>query len=110
MKAAFLIRCSTKNQDLNRQTRDLTRLAKSMGYEYDLENLVYGEKITGKDDVTKKNRDSIDRLLRAAKEQRFDVVLVSEVSRMSRDPASGRIYVRLLINMNIPVYFKFLSC
>lgn len=40
MKAAFLIRCSTKNQDLNRQTRDLTRLAKSMGYEYDLENLV----------------------------------------------------------------------
>lgn len=106
MKAAFLIRCSTKNQDLSRQTKDLTRLAKSMGYEYDLDNLVYGEKITGKDDVTKKNRDSIDRLLNAAKEQRFDVVLVAEVSRMSRDPASGRVYVRLLINMGIPVYFK----
>lgn len=106
MKAAFLIRCSTKNQDLSRQTRDLVRLAKSMGYEYDLDNLVYGEKITGKDDVTKKNRDSIDRLLKAAKEQRFDVVLVAEVSRMSRDPASGRVYVRLLINMGIPVYFK----
>lgn len=27
MKAAFLIRCSTKNQDLDRQTRDLTHLA-----------------------------------------------------------------------------------
>ena len=40
MKAAFLIRCSTKNQDLDRQTRDLTRLAKSLGYEYDIENLV----------------------------------------------------------------------
>lgn len=106
MKAAFLIRCSTKNQDLSRQTRDLTRLAKSMGYEYDIDNLVYGEKITGKDDVTKKNRDSIDRLLKGAKEQRFDVVLVAEVSRMSRDPASGRVYVRLLINMGIPVYFK----
>lgn len=106
MKAAFLIRCSTKNQDLSRQTKDLTRLAKSMGYEYDLDNLVYGEKITGKDDVTKKNRDSIDRLLKAAKEQRFDVVLVAEVSRMSRDPASGRVYVRFLINMGIPVYFK----
>ena len=52
MKAAFLIRCSTKNQDLDRQTRDLTRLAKSLGYEYDIENLVFGEKITGKDDVT----------------------------------------------------------
>ena len=56
MKAAFLIRCSTKNQDLDRQTRDLTRLAKSLGYEYDIENLVFGEKITGKDDVTIKNR------------------------------------------------------
>lgn len=106
MKAAFLIRCSTKYQDLDRQVSDLKRLAKSMGYEYDLDNLVYGEKITGKDDVTKRNRASIDRLLKGAKEQKFDVVLVSEVSRMSRDPASGRIYVRLLINMEIPVYFR----
>ena len=106
MKAAFLIRCSTKNQDLDRQTRDLTRLAKSLGYEYDIENLVFGEKITGKDDVTIKNRESIDELLRAAKEQKFDVVLVAEVSRMSRDPASGRVYVRQLINMSIPVYFR----
>ena len=108
MKAAFLIRCSTKNQDLDRQTRDLTRLAKSLGYEYDIENLVFGEKITGKDDVTIKNRESIDKLLRAAKEQKFDVVLVAEVSRMSRDPASGRVYVRQLINMSIPVYFRIL--
>lgn len=106
MKTAFLIRCSTKNQDLDRQTRDLTRLAKSLGYEYDIENLVFGEKITGKDDVTIKNRESIDKLLRAAKEQKFDVVLVAEVSRMSRDPASGRVYVRQLINMSIPVYFR----
>ena len=106
MKAAFLIRCSTKNQDLDRQTRDLTRLAKSLGYEYDIENLVFGEKITGKDDVTIKNRESIDKLLRAAKEQKFDVVLVAEVSRMSRDPASGRVYVRQLFNMSIPVYFR----
>ena len=106
MKAAFLIRCSTKNQDLDRQTRDLTLLAKSLGYEYDIENLVFGEKITGKDDVTIKNRESIDKLLRAAKEQKFDVVLVAEVSRMSRDPASGRVYVRQLINMSIPVYFR----
>lgn len=106
MKAAFLIRCSTKNQDLDRQTRDLTRLAKSLGYEYDIENLVFGEKITGKDDVTIKNRESIDKLLRAAKEQKFDVVFIVEVSRMSRDPASGRVYVRQLINMSIPVYFR----
>ena len=50
--------------------------------------------------------DFRDKLLRAAKEQKFDVVLVAEVSRMSRDPASGRVYVRQLINMSIPVYFR----
>ena len=106
MKAAFLIRCSTQNQELGRQIRDLTTLAKSFGYEYDLENLVYGEKITGKDDINKKNRDSIDKLFKGAKEHKFDVVLVSEASRMSRDPVAGRVYVTQLVNLGVPVYFK----
>ena len=106
MKAAFLIRCSTKNQDLSRQTKDLTRLAKSLGFEYDLENLVFGEKITGKDNAPQGNRESIEKLMKGAKERQFDVVLVSEVSRMSRDFTSGRFYVRMLVNLGVPVYFK----
>ena len=105
MKAAFLIRCSTKQQDYDRQVKDLTKLAKSFGYEYD-ESITYGEKITGKDDATKKDRLSIQNLKEGAANKEFDVVLVSEVSRMSRDPMSGRWYVRQLINMEIPVYFK----
>lgn len=32
MRAAFLIRCSTKKQDYERQVNDLTRLAKKFGY------------------------------------------------------------------------------
>lgn len=106
MKAAFLIRCSTKKQDLGRQITDLSRLADDLGFEYDLDNLVYGEKITGKDDITKRNRESIEKLFKGAKEQKFDVVLVSEVSRMSRDPLAGRTYVNDLIQMGVPVYFK----
>ena len=105
MKAAFLIRCSTKKQDYDRQVKDLTRLAKRFGYEYE-DSLVFGEHITGKDDATKKDRLSIQHLKEAATANKFDVVLVSEVSRMSRDPMSGRVYIRQLINMDIPVYFR----
>ena len=34
-RAAFLIRCSTKKQDYERQVKDLTRLAKRFGYDTD---------------------------------------------------------------------------
>lgn len=105
MKAAFLIRCSTKKQDYERQVKDLTRLAKKFGYEYG-NSTIYGEHITGKDDATKRDRLSIQHLKEGATEKKFDVVLVSEVSRMSRDPMSGRMYIRQLINWEIPVYFR----
>ena len=105
MKAAFLIRCSTKKQDYDRQVKDLTKLAKSLGYEFD-DSIIYGEHITGKDDATKKDRQSIQHLKEGAANRLFDVVLVSEVSRMSRDPTSGRLYIRQLTNMDMPVYFR----
>lgn len=105
MKAAFLIRCSTKKQDYQRQVNDLTRLAKRLGYEYS-DTTIYGEHITGKDDATVRDRESIARLKEDAVSGKFDLVLVSEVSRMSRDPTSGRWYVRELINWGVPVYFK----
>ena len=105
MRAAFLIRCSTKKQDYERQVKDLTRLAKKFGYEYG-ESTIFGEHITGKDDASKRDRLSIQHLKEAAITKSFDVVLVSEVSRMSRDPMSGRLYIRQLINMDIPVYFR----
>lgn len=106
MKAAFLIRCSSTDQDYERQVYDLTRLAQKEGYEYS-EEIMYGEKVSGKDDATIKDRESIARLKEDAKiGGKFDIVLVSEVSRMSRDSASGRWYVRELINWGVPVYFK----
>ena len=53
MRAAFLIRCSTKKQDYERQVNDLTRLAKKFGYTSS-DNLIFGEHITGKDDASKR--------------------------------------------------------
>lgn len=105
MKAAFLIRCSTKKQDYKRQVNDLIRLAKQFGYEY-REDLIFGEHITGKDDATVRDRESIYNLKAAGDKGLYDVILVAEVSRMSRDPTSGRWYVRQLTNMKIPVYFR----
>ena len=75
MKAAFLIRCSTKKQDYERQVKDLTRLAKRFGYEYG-DSTIYGEHITGKDDATKRDRLSIQHLKEGATEKNIYVLCV----------------------------------
>lgn len=105
MKAAFLIRCSTTQQDYDRQIDDLTKVANSYKFETS-PDLFFGEYITGKDDTTKKDRKSIELMKEAATAHKFDVLLVNEVSRMSRDSVSGRVYVRELNNWNIPTYFR----
>ena len=104
-KAAFLVRCSTDKQDYERQIEDLQRVADRFDFSVSDDN-IYGEYITGKDDTTKKDRLSIIRLREAAEAKKFDVVLVAEVSRMSRDSVSGRVYIRQFCNLGIPVYFR----
>lgn len=75
MKAAFLIRCSTTQQDYDRQIDDLTKVANSYKFETS-PDLFFGEYITGKDDTTKKDRKSIELMKEAAKAHKFDVLLV----------------------------------
>lgn len=106
MKAAYLIRCSTKRQDYERQVRDLNKLVKLWGYEPTPPERIYGEHITGKDDATVRDRASIQHIKTDAEKKLFDVILVSEVSRMSRDVTSGMWYVRQLTNLGMPIYFK----
>lgn len=105
MEAAFLVRCSTDSQDYQRQLEDLKRVADNFGYTVKDEN-IFGEYITGKDDVTVRDRKSIERLRFAAEKEKFDVILVNEVHRMSRDPVSGRYYIRVFNNMEMPIYFR----
>jgi DNA invertase Pin-like site-specific DNA recombinase len=105
MKAAFLIRCSTQVQDYQRQISDLRRICKRNNFTTD-ESLIYGEYITGKDDCVQGDRNSIILIKRDAELRLFDIILVSEVSRLSRDVISGGTYVRQLTQLNIPIYFK----
>ena len=106
MKAAFLIRCSTDKQDYERQINDLTKVAEEFHYELPSPTLIFGEHITGKDDTTRGDRRSIRKLFKAVAAKEFDVLLINEVSRLSRDSVSGRVYVRKLNNERIPTYFR----
>ena len=65
-QAALLLRCSTDSQDYDRQQRDLLPTAKNLGYEV-TKDLIFGEYVTGKDDVRKKDRESIVNLKQACK-------------------------------------------
>lgn len=104
-EAAFLVRCSTDKQDYERQLEDLSIVADRLGFHVSESN-IFGEYITGKDDTTKRDRISIIQLRAAAERHQFDVILVAEVSRMSRDSVSGRVYVRQFCNLEIPIYFR----
>lgn len=104
-EAAFLVRCSTDKQDYERQLEDLSIVADRFGFHVSESN-IFGEYITGKDDTTKRDRISIIKLRAAAEKHQFDVILVAEVSRMSRDSVSGRVYVRQFCNLEIPIYFR----
>lgn len=102
--AAFIVRCSTDKQDYQRQVDDLQLVADENGFLVP-EELIFGEYITGRDDTTKNDRLSIKRCRKAATDKKFDVLLVAEVSRLSRDDVSGRVYVRQFSNLGIPIYF-----
>lgn len=105
MEAAFLVRCSTDSQDYQRQLEDLRKVVDNFGYNIRDKN-IFGEYITGKDDATIRDRKSIERLKFAAERKEFDVILINEVHRLSRDPVSGRYYIRQFNNMGIPIYFR----
>ena len=89
-QAALLLRCSTDSQDYDRQQRDLLPTAKNLGYEV-TKDLIFGEYVTGKDDVRKKDRESIVNLKQACKEGKVDAIFINEVSRLSRDSIAGRL-------------------
>jgi len=104
-RAAFLVRCSTDKQDYERQIEDLQAVADRFNLSVSEDN-IFGEYITGRDDTTKTDRISIIKLREAAEARKFEFILVAEVSRMSRDSVSGRVYVRQFCNLGIPIYFR----
>ena len=80
-RAALLLRCSTNIQDYNRQKLELEKVASRFKLKV---AKVFGEHVTGKDDIRKGNRKSVDELIDACENDEIDVVLISEVSRLTR--------------------------
>ena len=83
MKAAIYIRVSTKQQNTDRQFAELETYANLKGY-----NIVetYEDKISGFKDEDE--RFSLIRLKEDALDNKFDIILFSELSRLSRKTAT----------------------
>lgn len=105
MKAALLLRVSTEQQDLDSQMNDLKPIAEGFGYDIP-DNYIFGEHITGKDDIRVSERKSITRLKEACATGEIKAIFIYEVSRLSRSSIDGRSFVRDFVEMKIPIYFK----
>lgn len=106
--AAILLRVSTNQQDMESQKNDLMSVIKTLGFNIP-DKYIFGQKITGKDDVRKEERQSLKDLKKACESGEVKAVFISEVSRLSRDSISGRLYLRDFIEMKVPLYFKDIS-
>ncbi len=104
--AALLLRCSTDSQDYDRQLRDLIPSAEYYGFNVP-EEFVFGQYITGKDNVRERDRESIRNLKSACSAGKIDAIFINEVSRLSRDSIAGRLFIREFNNdYKIPIFFR----
>lgn len=103
--AALLLRVSTDMQDIDSQKEALLPVAVNMGYNVS-EEWIFGQHITGKDDIRKGERESIKRLKELCKTGIIDVIIIWEVSRLSRSGIAGRQFIQDFNEMKIPIYFK----
>ena len=105
-EAALLLRCSTNLQDYNRQKNDLLALADKLGFSV-RDEYIFGEYVTGKDDIRKGNRQSVQSLIDACLERMVDAVLIWEVSRLSRNFIYGVTTIdKFNRDYKIPIYFR----
>lgn len=77
-KAALYLRCSTAQQNLEVQQNDLRRYAEARGLQVIEEFSDFG--ISG----AKDRRPALDQMLRAARQRKFDYVLVWRLDRLGR--------------------------
>lgn len=99
MKGVIFVRVSKKDMDYQRQISDLETVAKQ-------KDISIVETITEKVSGSKKTKDrpSMQRLLKMAKEGAFQTVLVSEVSRLGRNTREVINVVEDLNDLGINIY------
>lgn len=99
-KAIIFARTSKQSQKVERQIADLTDVAKKENYTV---VKVIEEKISGS--TKNENRKGISELLEYVENNKVDIVLTSEVSRLGRSPFQTHKIVETLTQKQIPIYF-----
>lgn len=95
------VRCSTNRQDTERQIRDLKSFAKKQTWE--VVDIVE-ENISGA--VKNEKRPAVQAILNRAVAKDFDMVLVSELSRVGRNAFEVQKIIEQLIECKVPVYLQ----
>lgn len=78
-RVALYLRCSTVQQNLEIQTNDLRKYAESRGFEIVFEYSDFG--ISG----AKDKRPALDQMLKAARQKKFDILLIWKLDRLGRN-------------------------
>ena len=99
-RVCLFIRVSGEKQSYIRQVSDLTKFCEERQYDI---TLTIANKISGAKKYS--DRPDLMQLYGAADKKLFDLVLVSEISRLGRDARTVRNTIDYLHDRNIPVVF-----
>lgn len=99
-KVCLLLRCSTSSQDYEYQRNTLTDLCKRNGWEvvHTVENKVSGAK-------KNEERKEIVELVNYVKNNKVDMVVATEVSRLGRDTLEALKTIEILNENHVNLYF-----
>jgi DNA invertase Pin-like site-specific DNA recombinase len=100
-KVLIWVRCSTVKQDTERQIDDLTNFATKNGWQV---VDVISENISGA--VKNEKRPAIQSILHRGMDKAFDMVLVSELSRIGRNAFEVQKVIEHLTEYKIPIYLQ----
>lgn len=98
--AVIYARTSKKTQNIGRQIADLSEVARKEGY--DVVKIVE-EKISGS--AKNEKRKGVSELLNFVANNKVNIVLTAEVSRLGRSPFETNKIVEELTQRSIPIYF-----
>ncbi len=99
-RAAILTRISLKKQKLDRQFIELEAYCRA--HEYKIVGTV-ASVVSGRKKV---ERPDLDELIGGARRKEYDVLIVTEISRISRKPEVLRSFISELHKCRIPILFK----
>jgi DNA invertase Pin-like site-specific DNA recombinase len=99
-RAVILTRVSTEKQKTDRQILELENYCREKGYEIEkvISSIVSGRKTD--------RRPDLDEIILLARKTPFDVLIVTEISRISRKPEVLYSFINKMRSYGIPILFK----